>query len=64
MLAPYRSGRCPVSVVYSNRGAVCEIDLGESWRVSLHEDLIRSLHDWASPENVRIVYSESVTSDR
>ena len=64
LLAPYRSGRCPVSVVYSNRGAICEIDLGDAWRVSLHDDLIRSLHDWASPENVRIVYNESVTSDR
>jgi len=59
LLSPYRSGRCPVSVVYSNRGAICEIDLGESWRVSLHEDLIRSLSDWLSPENVRIVYNES-----
>jgi DNA polymerase III subunit alpha len=65
LLAPYRSGRCPVSVVYSNRGAVCEIDLGESWRVSLHDDLIRSLGEWFSPENVRVVYSgEAVTSDR
>ncbi|MCC7485057.1 MAG: DNA polymerase III subunit alpha [Burkholderiales bacterium] len=58
LLAPYRSGSCPVSVVYSNRGAVCEIDLGESWRVNLHEDLIRSLGDCLSPENVKIVYGE------
>jgi DNA polymerase-3 subunit alpha len=60
LLTPYRSGRCPVSVVYSNRGAICEIDLGEAWRVSLHDDLIRSLNDWLSPENVRIVYNETV----
>lgn len=58
VLAPYRSGRCPVSIVYSNRDASCEIDLGESWRVSLHDDLIKSLSDWFSAENVRIVYSE------
>jgi DNA polymerase-3 subunit alpha len=58
VLAPYRSGTCPVSVVYSNRGAVCEIDLGEAWRVNLHDDLIRSLGEWLSPENVRIVYGE------
>ena len=65
LLSPYRSGRCPVSVVYSNRGATCEIDLGDAWRVSLNEDLIRSLSDWLSPENVRIVYNaETVTSDR
>jgi len=59
LLAPYRSGRCPVSVVYSNRGAACEIDLGDAWRVNLHDDLIKSLSDWLSPENVNIVYSES-----
>jgi DNA polymerase-3 subunit alpha len=58
VLAPYRSGTCPVSVVYANRGAICEIDLGESWRVNLHEELIRSLNEWLSPENVRIVYNE------
>jgi DNA polymerase-3 subunit alpha len=67
VLTPYRSGTCPVSVVYSNRGAVCEIDLGESWRVNLHDDLIRSLGEWLSPENVRIVYgearSQAVTSE-
>ncbi len=56
LLAPYRSGRCPVSVVYANRGAACEISLGEEWRVSLHDDLIRSLTEWLSPENVKIVY--------
>jgi DNA polymerase III subunit alpha len=64
LLGPYRSGRCPVSVVYSNRGATCEIDLGEAWRVNLNDDLIRSLTDWLSAENVRIVYNELVTGDR
>jgi DNA polymerase III subunit alpha len=57
ILAPYRSGRCPVSIVYASGGATCEIDLGESWRVNLHDDLIRSLSDWLQPENVKIVYS-------
>ena len=37
----------------------CEIDLGEAWRVNLHDDLIRSLGEWLSPENVRIVYGEA-----
>jgi DNA polymerase-3 subunit alpha len=62
VLAPYRSGTCPVSIVYSNRGASCEIDLGEQWRVNLHDDLIRSLSEWLSPENVRIVYGEPARS--
>ena len=64
LLAPYRSGRCPVSVVYSNRGAGCEINLGDAWRVNLHDDLINSLSEWLSPENVRIVYNDAVTGDR
>ena len=52
-----------MSIVYSNRDASCEIDLGEAWRVNLHEDLIKSLTEWFSPENVRIVYNETVTRD-
>jgi DNA polymerase-3 subunit alpha len=64
VLAPYRSGRCAVSIVYSNREASCEIDLGEAWRVNLHEDLIKSLSEWFSPENVRILYNDTVTNDR
>ncbi|MGZ9014579.1 MAG: DNA polymerase III subunit alpha, partial [Burkholderiales bacterium] len=33
VLQPYRTGKCPVQIVYSNKGAVCEIELGEAWRV-------------------------------
>jgi len=59
LLSPYRSGgNCPVSVVYSNRAATCEIDLGNDWRVTLHDDLIQSLADWLSADNVDIVYRE------
>jgi DNA polymerase-3 subunit alpha len=43
--------------VYSNHGALCEIDLGDTWRVSLHEELIHALGDWLRPENVHIVYA-------
>jgi DNA polymerase-3 subunit alpha len=56
VLAPYRSGKCPVHVVYYNKGATCEIDLGEAWRVNLHDDLIRSLSSWLEPQNVQVVY--------
>lgn len=56
LLEPYRNGNCPVSIVYANRGAACEIALGEAWRVSLHDELIRSLSDWLEPQNVEIVY--------
>jgi DNA polymerase-3 subunit alpha len=58
ILTPFRNGKCPVSVVYSTRSAACEIDLGEAWRVSLQDELIRSLGSWLKPENVCIVYRE------
>jgi DNA polymerase-3 subunit alpha len=56
LLAPHRDGSCPVSIVYSNHGATCEIDLGDAWRVSLDDDLLRSLAEWLKPENVDILY--------
>ena len=56
VLAPYRSGRCAVQVVYCNQAARCEIELGEAWRVNLQDELIETLHGWLKPENVQIVY--------
>jgi DNA polymerase III subunit alpha len=56
LLAPYRQGSCPVSVVYSNHGAQCRIELGEEWRVKLDDGLIQALGAWLQPENVQIVY--------
>ena len=59
MLAPYRQERdngCPVTVSYINQEARCEMALGESWRVQLHENLIGSLRGWLSTENVAIQY--------
>jgi DNA polymerase-3 subunit alpha len=56
LLAPYRNGGVPVSVIYTNREAECRIDLGEGWRVKLDEGLIESLSAWLKPENVQIVY--------
>ncbi len=56
LLTPYRSGNCPVSILYSNQAAMCEIDLGDAWRVNLHDDLIQALADWLKPENVKIIY--------
>ena len=59
VLAPYNGGNCRVQVVYSNQGAECEIDLGDSWRVSLQDDLIRSLSDWLTPDNIEILYHKA-----
>jgi len=56
LLAPYRNGPCPVSVVYHNQNASCEIELGETWRVNLNDNLMQSLAAWLSEDNVKIVY--------
>jgi DNA polymerase-3 subunit alpha len=57
LLGPYRTGgNCPVKIEYHNKGAMCEIMLGDDWRVDLRDDLIKSLGDWLKPENVQIVY--------
>ena len=70
LLAPYRSDThvgqgdsgqrsncyCPVSVVYRNQGAVCKLELGEAWRVSLQDNLLQSLSVYFKTENVKIIY--------
>jgi DNA polymerase-3 subunit alpha len=57
LLAPYRSGECPVQIVYYTHGASCEIELGDEWRVNLHDELINSLSGWLTPDNVQILYT-------
>ena len=33
----------PCLVIYRNRSAICELELGDEWRVSLQENLLQSL---------------------
>ncbi|MGH8750561.1 MAG: DNA polymerase III subunit alpha, partial [Burkholderiales bacterium] len=56
MLAPYRPGACPVSIVYRNNGASCVVELGENWRVNLNDNLLQSLGAWLKDENVSVIY--------
>jgi DNA polymerase-3 subunit alpha len=57
VLAPYRSGACPVRLVYRNGDAEAEIPLPEGWRVRLDDALLTALAEWLSPGNVKVVYS-------
>jgi DNA polymerase-3 subunit alpha len=57
LLAPYTPGNCPVRLTYRNANAVCELTLGESNRVRLEDDLLTSLGDWLSRENVNVDYN-------
>jgi len=56
LLGPYRKGACPVAIRYHNAQAVCEVQLGEEWRVSLDDNLLRELCEWLAPENVEVIY--------
>lgn len=47
---------CPVTVIYQNQRAICEIELGEVWRVHLGDALIESLQAGLKVENIEIVY--------
>jgi len=57
VLAPYRSGGCPVRLAYRNGEAEAEIPLPEGWRVRLDDALLSALGEWLKPENVKVVYS-------
>jgi len=56
LLRPHVNGATAVTVVYQCNGARGEIELGESWRVSLDEHLLSELRDWLSPDNIGIVW--------
>jgi DNA polymerase-3 subunit alpha len=59
VLAPYRAtgnGSCRVMVEYQNGNALCEVALGDSWRVRPDTQLIADLGAWLAPENVEVVY--------
>ena len=56
LLSPYRNGSCPVTLVYHNQAACCEIQLGEGWRVNLNDNLMQSLGAWLSEDNVKVLY--------
>jgi DNA polymerase-3 subunit alpha len=57
LLAPYRSGPCPVRLSYRNAAAAADLTLPDSWRVRLDDTLLVALRDWLKPENVTVTYS-------
>ena len=60
VLAPYRTagnGACQVVVSYQNAEAICEVALGEAWRVRPDSRLLAELGAWLTPEKVELVYA-------
>jgi DNA polymerase-3 subunit alpha len=58
LFTPYREGKCPVQIHYRNGNASCQLRLGETWQVTLHEDVLRDLRDLLKEENVKVVYGQ------
>jgi len=56
LFTPYREGKCPVQIDYRNAQASCRIRLGETWQVTLQDDLLRDLQKLLQPENVQVIY--------
>jgi DNA polymerase-3 subunit alpha len=57
ILLPYRDGKCPVLVHYTNHIAGCQLSLGEAWQVTLHDDLLQTLGEKLKIENVKVFYA-------
>ena len=56
LFTPYREGKCPVQIHYRNDNASCQLRLGETWQLTLHEDLLHDLRELLQAENVKVVY--------
>jgi DNA polymerase-3 subunit alpha len=47
---------CPVSIIYRNQYAICEIELGDAWHVHLDDILIELLSTFLQTESIEIIY--------
>ncbi len=56
ILKPWQEGECKVMIHYRNDIAACQLRLGESWKVTLHDDMLNELRGLLGVENVEIVY--------
>ncbi|HEX5365030.1 MAG TPA: DNA polymerase III subunit alpha [Gallionella sp.] len=56
IFTPYRDGKCQVMIHYRNHNSTCQLRLGEAWRVTLDENLLRELREALQPDNVKVIY--------
>jgi DNA polymerase-3 subunit alpha len=54
IMGPFAGGDCPITVAYRNAGAMCNIELGEGWRVTLRDELLSSLRSWLGEKAVNV----------
>jgi len=56
IFSPYREGKCAVTIHYRNQDAACQLRLGETWRLTLDDNLLSELRAALQPENVKVIY--------
>ncbi len=56
ILEPYNKGQVPVRIMYKNNLAQGQLQLGDSWRLNLEDELLRALGDQFMSKNVLIEY--------
>ena len=56
VLKPFREGSCPVWLQFRGQGARACVALGNEWRVTPSDELLRRLRDVAGPDSVEVVY--------
>jgi DNA polymerase-3 subunit alpha len=56
ILSSNRSGNCKVSIQYQNANAICNLDMGDKWRVNASDNLLESLKKLLGNDNVSLEY--------
>ncbi|CAH1206158.1 DNA polymerase III subunit alpha [Candidatus Nitrotoga sp. BS] len=56
VLEPYREGKCMAVICYRNTSGSAHLKLGESWCVTLHNDLMNGLKKLLGEQNINIAY--------
>ena len=56
ILSSNRSGNCKISIQYQNANAICNLDMGEKWRVNANDKLLESLKILLGNDNVSLEY--------
>jgi len=57
LLQPFSNGKCRVRISYRNNTAICDMDLGDKWRIHLTDKLLESLKNTLGHDNVLIEYN-------
>jgi len=56
ILSSNRSGNCKISIQYHNADAVCNLDMGDKWRINPDDNLLESLKNLLGNDNVSLEY--------